>query len=206
MPRTWITSAGAGAIISTPADLLQFIQALFTGKLVSQRSLDTMKTIRDGYGMGLFPYGGQQHPGFGHNGKTEGFGSSLQYYPKEKLAIAYCTNSEIYPKGDILEGILAICFHEPVQLPSFEAVAVPAELLQHYTGDYVDNNTGMKVTGTIEQNKLVLSVKGQPFPLVALPNRTFWNKAFGFFFEFSDDGKQLAIRDGDDTYQLHRSL
>jgi len=35
--------AGAGAIVSTPADMTKFIQALFDLKLVSKSSLDQMK-------------------------------------------------------------------------------------------------------------------------------------------------------------------
>ncbi len=49
--------SGAGAIISTSADLCKFFNAIFSGKLISRQSLDQMKTIRDGYGMGMFPYG-----------------------------------------------------------------------------------------------------------------------------------------------------
>ncbi len=102
--------SGAGAIISTPPDMLKFINALFTYQLISKRSLDTMRTIKDGYGEGLFPYGDEKHDGLGHNGKTEGFGASLQYYPEKKLAIAYCTNGEVYPKAEILNDIFKICF------------------------------------------------------------------------------------------------
>jgi len=44
---------GAGSILSTPADMTKFIQALFDLKLVSQNSLKQMTTIRDGEGMGM---------------------------------------------------------------------------------------------------------------------------------------------------------
>src|SRR5262249_8861544 len=43
----------AGAIVSTPADMAKFIQALFEGKLVSKESLDQMKTMRDSEGFGM---------------------------------------------------------------------------------------------------------------------------------------------------------
>jgi CubicO group peptidase (beta-lactamase class C family) len=45
---------GAGAITSTPTDLVKFSHALFSGKLISENSLTKMKTIKDHYGMGLF--------------------------------------------------------------------------------------------------------------------------------------------------------
>jgi hypothetical protein len=43
-----------GGIVSP--SLLQFIEALFSGKLISPASLEQMKTIQDKYGMGLFKY------------------------------------------------------------------------------------------------------------------------------------------------------
>ena len=76
----------------------------------------------DGYGMGMFPYEFDTHHGFGHNGKTEGFASSLTYYPEDKLAIAYCTNGEVYSKADILNGVLAIYFNKPFTIPNFSPV------------------------------------------------------------------------------------
>ena len=45
---------GAGAITSTPIDLTKFADALFGGKLLTNESLGIMKTIKDGYGIGLF--------------------------------------------------------------------------------------------------------------------------------------------------------
>ena len=46
---------GAGSLVSTPADLVTFIHALFDYKLVSKSSLSKMETMIDGYGMGMFP-------------------------------------------------------------------------------------------------------------------------------------------------------
>ncbi len=58
----------AGAIVSTPADLAKFIQALFDGKLISQESINQMKTMRDGEGVGMvtFPFAGKTF--YGHTG------------------------------------------------------------------------------------------------------------------------------------------
>jgi D-alanyl-D-alanine carboxypeptidase len=46
--------SGAGAIVSTPGDLVVFIQALFTGKLIKKSSLEKMTTITDDYGKVYF--------------------------------------------------------------------------------------------------------------------------------------------------------
>ena len=59
---------GAGQIISTPNDLVRFIQALFDLRLVSRASLDLMMMMRDGEGSGMaqFTFAGKTF--YGHTG------------------------------------------------------------------------------------------------------------------------------------------
>lgn len=101
---------GAGSIVSTPTDMIKFINALFSHKLISKISLAKMETIVDDYGMGMFTNKYGDKPSFGHNGRIEEFYSALWYFPNEKLSIAYCTNGIDFPRTDIIEGVLKICF------------------------------------------------------------------------------------------------
>ena len=48
--------AGAGGIVSTATDLNRFFTCLFSNQLVSEESLNQMKTMVDNYGLGLFQY------------------------------------------------------------------------------------------------------------------------------------------------------
>ncbi|MBS1606971.1 MAG: beta-lactamase family protein [Bacteroidetes bacterium] len=195
---------GAGAMISTPQDMCRFITAIFGGKLISRTSLARMTRIeKDGYGWGMFSFGDSLHTGYGHNGKTEGFASSLQYYPENRLAIGYCTNGEVYPKDRILTEVFKICFKEPVAIPTFIPVTLSQDLLQPYTGTYEGDN-GLQLTGTITNGSLVLKVKGQQFPLEAMSDHEFRNTRFGFFFEFEKGGEQLVVHDAAVTYWLHK--
>jgi len=196
---------GAGAIISTPADMLKFINALFTGKLVNKSSLDTMETMVDGYGMGMFPFEFGPHKGFGHNGKTEGFASSLTYYPEDKLAIAYCTNGEVYHKAKILDGVLSIYFNKSYTTPTFQPVNLSDAVLDQYTGTYTSGPSGIKVICTHDGDHLQLETRGQLMKLEALGNNEFFNKGFGFFFEFDPSGKKLTIKDVESNYELSKS-
>ncbi len=195
--------AGAGALISTPQDLCTFITALFNGKLISKQSLAVMRTIRDGYGMGLFPYGDKLHTGFGHNGKTEGFGSSMQYYPEKSFAIAYCTNGEVFPKSRILDHIFRACFDIPDTLETFDSVKLDSAQLKLFTGTY-SASSGMQLSPRLENGKLLVTVKGKDFELTPISTNEFWNKPFGFFFWFDKDGQRLLLQDVDDVYDLHR--
>jgi D-alanyl-D-alanine carboxypeptidase len=194
---------GAGSLISTPQDLCTFISGLFQGKLMSPGSLALMKTMRDGYGKGLFPYGDGSHPGFGHNGKTEGFGSSIQYYPEAGLAIAYCTNGEVFPKTRILDHIFKTCFHIADTLETFKTIKLDTAQLKAFTGTY-KASSGMQLTNRLKNGQLMVSVKGKDFELMPISPNEFWNKPFGFFFYFDEQGKQLLLQDVDDVYQLHR--
>lgn len=195
---------GAGAIISTPPDMLKFINSLFAYRLVSKQNLDQMKTMVEGYGMGMFPYGSQKHHGFGHNGKTEGFSSSISYYPANKLAIAYCTNGEVYSKNYILDGVRAICFSEPYSVPAFKDFKLSDQRLDQYTGTYNSSSDGITVICTKNDGSLWLETRGQKLKLDALGDDKFFDPRFGFFFDFSDGDKKLRIIDVEDEYMLDR--
>lgn len=105
--------AGAGAIVATTYDLDKFITGLFNGKLIAKSSLDTMKTIKDGLGMEMFKYLfiGQikftlsDTEAYGHIGGIDGFASVLAYLPKEKLAVAYCTNGINEDFSDVMADV-----------------------------------------------------------------------------------------------------
>ena len=70
-PAGWVAQAptdpsihgGAGGMISTPSDLVVFIDAVFTGKLVTAHSLESMRSQEGGSGLGLWPYEIAGHTG-----------------------------------------------------------------------------------------------------------------------------------------------
>ena len=201
----WLDNfCGAGAIISTPSDMLKFMNALFIGRLLTQNSLNQMKTMIDGYGMGIFPYKFDTHNGFGHNGKTEGFASSLTFYPQDQLTIAYCTNGEVYHKADILDGVLNIYFNKPYTIPTFKPVKLNEEVLNPYIGTYSSGPSGIQVICTKNGDDLQLETRGQKMNLIALKDNKFWSKEFGFFFEFERAGKKMTIEDVEDYYELKK--
>ena len=93
----------AGSILSTPADMTKFIQAVFDLKLVSAASLKQMTTMRDGEGMGMEPHSFAGKTFYGHTGGSGSSGAWLAYCPEEKLALAYATNMKIYPVKEIVQ-------------------------------------------------------------------------------------------------------
>jgi CubicO group peptidase (beta-lactamase class C family) len=135
-------------LVSTPGDMAKFIEALFDLKLISRESLDQMKTIRDGEGLGIvtFTYAGKTF--YGNNGGGDNYGAWLAYEPEERLAVSYATNAKVYPVADIVSGVVDIYYHRPFEIPALESIAVNPEVLDKYVGVYSSPNAPKNWTVT----------------------------------------------------------
>jgi D-alanyl-D-alanine carboxypeptidase len=188
---------GAGAIVSTPADLTKFIESLFGLKLVSEKSLSRMKTITNGMGMGMFQIPFYTKKGYGHNGGIDGFGSNVAYFPEDSLSIAYCTNGMVYPMNSILIGVLSIYFNMDYKIPAFTTVAVKAEDLAKYTGLYSSTQLPLKITISINSGTLTAQATGQPsFPLEATGTDNFKFDQAGVVMEFNPVKNEMTLKQG----------
>jgi CubicO group peptidase (beta-lactamase class C family) len=185
--------AGAGSILSTPADMTKFIQALFDLKLVSRDSLKWMTTVRDDEGMGMEPFSFAGQTLYGHTGGSSNSGAWLAYLPDERLALAYTTNAKIYPVKNIVAGVLDIYWNRPFQIPSFEAFEVKPEILERYTGVYSVPGTPVKVTITRDGGTLYFQPAGQSaVPIEATAEDKFKIDPF-VVFEFDAAKGELTI-------------
>ena len=113
---------GAGFIISTPIDLAKFVLALFDGKIISRSSLELVKTMKDGEGLGMEPFTFAGKTFYGHTGGADNYGAWLAYLPEEKLAVAYTTNAKVYPVKNIVSGVVEIYYNRPFTIPALESV------------------------------------------------------------------------------------
>jgi D-alanyl-D-alanine carboxypeptidase len=187
---------GAGALLSTPADLTKFIQALFDSKLVSQASLNQMKTIKDGYGLGMFSFPlDAKTTVYGHTGGIDNFNAALFYLPEEKLAIAYTSNGKVYSPNSIILGALDIYYNRPFTIPTFETVAVSAEVLDKYVGVYSSPGFPLKITVSREGATLSAQATGQSaFPLEATAADKFKFDTAGIIVEFDAAKNQMILK------------
>ncbi len=186
---------GAGSIVSTPTDLAAFIYALFRLKLVSQSSLDQMKTITDGYGMGMVQVSFNEKRAYAHNGGIDGFASSLGWFPDEALAMAYCTNGVAYPMNDILIGVLSIFFNRQYSIPAFNALTLNPETLDKYLGVYSSTQLPLKITISKDHANLVAQATGQPsFPLEAKDIDVFTFDSAGIVMEFNPGKNEMTLK------------
>lgn len=193
---------GAGSLVSTPSDLVRFADALFSGKLVSDTDLAKMQTLIDDYGMGMFPFRFDNEVGFGHSGRIDGFASTVQHFPELNITIAYCTNGIVFPREEILDGLLRICFDKPYRIPDFMHPQLPTEELAAYLGEYKSLTLPISITCSIKDGSLLVETKGHPFPLQPIGKNKFCNMQYGFFFSF--EGNELVLKEGDNVYYLKK--
>src|SRR5213594_4039525 len=151
---------GGGQIVSTPNDLAKFIHALFDLKLISQETLNQMKTIRDGDGLGMEPFTFAGKTFYGHAGGGDNYGAWLAYEPEEKLAVAYTTNAKIYPVVNIVRGVVDIYYHKPFTIPALESISVNPDVLDKYVGVYSSPEAPVKFTITRDGSTLFFQPPG----------------------------------------------
>ena len=155
-------TGGAGGLVSTSRDLIKFIEALFSNKLLRKESLAKMITIKDGFGLGIFQFPFDEKYAFGHTGGIDEFHSMLGYFPKDSLAFAYTGNGETIEMNDLAIGVLSICFNRPYHIPDYgEEDFIPSEMLAKYEGIYASKQLPLKITVKKDGNRLSAQATGQ---------------------------------------------
>jgi CubicO group peptidase (beta-lactamase class C family) len=192
---------GAGAIVSTTADLNKFIYTLFTGRLVSSKSLEQMMTMRDRYGMGLFVFPLGSRKFYGHTGGIDGFQSMLVFNPADSVAVAYCTNGVRYSRNDILLAALGSYYGTPMPLPVFSNQTYQPQNLPQYTGVYASLQLPMKITIAMQGGILTAQATGQSaFPLTPVAKDEFTFEAAGVVITFKPEAYEFTLKQSGGAY------
>lgn len=177
----------AGALVSTTEDMIDFMRALFSGKLISEESLQKMVSIEHGYGMGLARVPFNNKTGYGHNGGIDGFISHLSYFPQEDVTLTVVSNGLAYNFNDILIGVLSIYFGEDFEIPSFDVptITLSSEQKQYFTGDYSSDQLPLDIKVFVKDSVLKAQATGQAaFPLKATNLTTLRFDLAGLVMEF----------------------
>lgn len=188
---------GAGAIISTPSDLAKFADALFGGKLLTPGSLEIMKTIKDGYGIGLFQIPFHKSVGYGHTGGIDGFSSIYSHFSDEKISYALTSNGTNFNNNDISIAVLSAIYDKPYEIPTFTTYNLTSDDLDKYLGIYASKEIPLKITITKDGNTLIAQGTGQPaFPIEATEKDKFKFDPAGAKFEFNPTEKTMILFQG----------
>ena len=197
---------GAGAIVSSATELNEFYSALFNGELVESSSLNRMKQMEKGYGIGLFEFPFYQKVAYGHTGGIDGFQSNAAHFPNENLTVAYLANGVEMPVNDIMLGVLSIYFGKEYDLPEFKPpMEVALDQLEEYTGVYTSEGFPLDITISIKDSTLIGQATGQPsFPLEPYEEHKFRLTAAGIKMEFYPTENEMMFEQGGKKFELKR--
>ncbi|SHE53602.1 serine hydrolase domain-containing protein [Pedobacter caeni] len=189
---------GVGDILSTPTDMLTFINALTEGKLVSTNSFDLMKRFKSpgNTGMGLFGVPFNEKLGIGHSGGTRGTFSFLVKMEADDLAYAGCINGANFMPNDVTIAALVISYNQPYKIPVF----LTAAELEPFLGNYSSAQHNLKISITQKSATLIGQATGQsPFVLSAIDKNKFEFMQSGISVEFNKEKQQMIFKQGGKT-------
>ena len=190
----------AGNIISTPQDICRFAQQLFSGKLLSEKSLKEMQTFQDNVGLGLFRFPFGERKASGHTGGIDGFSTVYGYFPDGKVSFALFSNGSTYTNNDITIALLSAAYGVEVKVPDFSVKTFTDEALKPYVGVYASKQMPLKLTFTAKNGRLISQATGQKaFELDALGDHVFTKDQYGIRVTFDPAKKLLILKQGGAT-------
>ena len=196
---------GAGAITSTPTDLIKFANALFEGQLLTPESLKIMKTIKEGYGSGLFQVPFYSTIGYGHTGGIDGFRSVYSYFEDDKISYALTSNGTNMNNNDISIAVLSAVFNKSYQIPVYTNYTLTSEDLDKYLGVYASKQIPLKITVTKNKNTLIIQATGQQaFVVEAKEKDKFSLDQVGAKFEFNPTEKTMILFQGGGKFKFKK--
>ncbi|WP_074409323.1 MULTISPECIES: serine hydrolase domain-containing protein [Aquimarina] len=186
---------GAGAIVSTASELNAFYESLFSGKLVSDTSLNQMTDTSTGMGMGLDDNVLHGKQIYGHNGGIDGFQSLSIYIPEEKLAVTYIANGAVMSPKSCILAALKIYFGIDNKLPEFKpALLLKTEELDTYLGVYKGDTFPFEIKITNEDAALIVHAKNGPtFSLEAYDKDKFRSEPYEVKMEFLPNQNKMIL-------------
>lgn len=177
---------GAGGIVSTPADMLTFVQALFSGKLIPETTFKKMLPADEAMGRGIYtiPFG--ERIAFGHNGTIDGFESIIAYFPEEKIGFAALSNMANCNVNDVYIDILNAYFNNQLTLPEFEKeVIIETAAAKKMSGVFVCKSHPLDITIINEKGGLFAQATGQArFTLTPIAHNKLAYKEADLIIEF----------------------
>lgn len=177
---------GAGAIMSNPADLIRFGNALFNDQL-GDSILSRMSRIDGSLGRGLFPFTFYEKNGLGHTGGIDGFQSALCHFNDGDITIAICSNGINFNQNDILIAILDAIHGKEYEIPNLKYISVDSAILESYTGDYFNETLNLGISITTDGKSLTAQATRQSaFSLDATSDSVFECTRAGVVISFKD--------------------
>ncbi len=177
---------GAGGLISTGGELVQWSLALSSGQVVPTETYHEMTrstsladgTVKQyGYGIGTDTFEGRNR--VQHGGGIMGFNSMLFWLPEAGLHVAVISNSEAIRSGRIADDIARAVLG--IEKAKIKDESIPAELRDALVGKYTVLAVGLVATIAQVGDTLTLQATGQQ------ASRLMWQGDPGREFHLSVD-------------------
>lgn len=187
--------AGAGALRSTPLDMVTFVEANIKpsdtaiSKALQASYKDFIETGQPGLSVALGWHRWDRHGTkiIWHNGGTGGYRSFAGFAPEKKMGVVILTNSDTD-----LDAVGLHILEPKYDLPAIrKAVTVSAEALEPLVGSY-ELRPGLVITITREDAQLFAQLTGQEkFPVYAESESKFFFKVVNAQLSFprGEDGR-----------------
>lgn len=196
----------AGSLYSTVEDLFLWKEALYSGKLLSAKSLEAMMTpVKNDYAYGLGVQTKSGRKMISHGGGINGFSTFIARFADEKVTVVVLRNADYGSPGPgpISQALAAIVFGEKYEIPGAAvAVKVDPKIYDAYVGRY-ELTPSFILTISREGDRLLAQATGQPqFELFAESETKFFLKVIDAKVTFvkDDTGKitHLILHQGGD--------
>lgn len=199
---------GAGSILSTASEVSAFYSGLFSGAILSEKSLEMMTELQGHYGLGITQRPFYDRRAYGHGGSIDGFLTDVSYFEHDEVSVAVLSNGVNTNFNDVLIAILSAQFERPFELPTFDAKLVELNKieLETYTGNYQSDALPLDIKVFVAGSSLMAQATGQgPFPLTSYENREFKFDPAGITLVFSEDKKSFVLVQGGGNYLFKRA-
>ena len=181
----------AGAIYSTVEDLLIWDQALYTEKLVSQKSLDAIFTpFKSNYAYGWTVTEQFGHKLISHNGGVNGFSAHISRFTSDKITIIVLSNFDDGRATKIATDLAAIVFGQQYEIPQErKEVKLDPKILAGYAGVY-QIAPAFSITIIVEGDRIYAQATGQNrFEIAPQSDTKFFARAVDIDISFFKDDK-----------------
>lgn len=137
-PIDMSTFGAAGGLVSSPADLLAWDQALRAGELLAPDSVDEMSTPSDdGYGFGWLVTRAYGQTLLSFPGAIDGYSGSMLRFLDDETLVVVLANTEVVPGAQVAQDVAMIVYgDEPPQRNEPAEVSIAPGTYKKYVGSY----------------------------------------------------------------------
>jgi hypothetical protein len=156
-----------------------------------------MKTMNEGYDIGLFQIPFYDKIGYGHTGGIDGFSSVFSYFADGNISYALTSNGLNFNSNNISIAVLSAVFDKPYNIPKFTNYKVSSADLDQYLGVYASKEISLKITITKNNTTLIAQATGQSaLPLEAIEKDRFPFDQTRIVLEFNPTEKTMIVKQG----------